>query len=174
MSIRTSSMRGRLAGDNATSALHEHRREQETCQPGHAREHTTFGQQLPHHTAPAGAERGAERDLARPARGPRQQEVRDIGAPDEPDDAHGAHQHPQRRLEVAGQPLLQRNQRHGLQAILGILPRERVANGPHLRLRAREVHACLELPDGLVVVVSCGSCASLVVAHGAQRSVAPG
>ena len=93
---------------------------------------------MPHDTAAAGAERGAERDLARPARGPRQQEVRDIGAPDEPDDAHGAQQHPQRRLEVAGQPLLQRNHRRTLEAVLGILPRERVANGSHLRLRARE------------------------------------
>ena len=88
-------------------------------------------------------------------------------------DAHGAHQHPQRRLDVAGQPLLQRNQGHRLQAVLRILPREAVANGPHLRLRAREVHAGLELPDGVVVVQRCGS-SPLVVRQGAQRSVAPG
>jgi hypothetical protein len=74
--------------------LDEHPREQEARQPGHAREHAVLGEQLPHHTTAACAERGAERDLARPARGPRQQEVRDVGAPNEPDDAHGAHQRP--------------------------------------------------------------------------------
>ena len=109
-----------------------------------ARQHTAFGQQLPHHTAPAGAERGAQRDLARPARGPRQQEVRDIGAPNEPDDADGAHQHPQRRLRLP----VSRSCSGITVAVLrrfSILPRERVANGPHLRLRAREVHVSLEL-----------------------------
>ena len=144
---------GQVGGCQRHHSLDEHRREQEARQPGHAGEHAALGEQLPHHTTAAGAERGAERDLARPARGPRQQEVRDVGAPDEPHDAHGAHQHPQGRLEIAGQPLLQRNQADGLQAIFRILPRERVADGPHLRLCAREVCACFQLPDGVIVVI---------------------
>ena len=85
---------GQVGGCQRDDSLNEHRREQEARQPGHAAEHAVLGEQLPHHAAAAGTERGAERDLARPARGPRQQEVRDVGAPDEPHDAHGAHQRP--------------------------------------------------------------------------------
>ena len=164
---------GQVGGRQRHESPHEHGREQETCQPGHSRQHTTLGEQVPHHTPSAGAERGAERDLARPSCGPREQQVRDVGTRNEPHDAHGGHQHPQGDLETAGEPFLQRNQGDRLLAILRILPRERVANGPHLRLRTREVHASLELSDGLVVVQAAVR-PPLVVSQGAQRSAAPG
>ncbi len=85
---------GQVGGCQRDHSLDEHPREQEARQPGHAREHAVLGEQLPHHTAAAGAERGAECDLARPARSPRHQEIRDVGAPNEPHDTHGAHQRP--------------------------------------------------------------------------------
>ena len=85
---------GQVGGCQRHHSLDEHRREEDARQPGDASEHAVLGEQLPHHTAAAGTERGAERNLARPARGPRQQKVRDVGAPDEPHDAHGAHQRP--------------------------------------------------------------------------------
>ena len=144
---------GTFAGDNATTPCTSSDASRSPASPAPPAS-TQLSVSNCRITPPAGAERGAQRDLARPARGPRQQEVRDIRAPNEPDDADGAHQHPQRRLEAAGEPLLQRNHGRSLEAVLGILPCERVANGPHLRLRAREVRFSLELPDGLVRVVA--------------------
>jgi hypothetical protein len=107
-------MRGRSAGDKTTIASHQQEREEQACEARKPREHAALGEQLNRHAAPTGPERGTQRDLTGPACGSRQQEVRDVGARDEPHDGDGAHQRPQGRLSIARDPLLQRSERHGL------------------------------------------------------------
>ncbi len=87
------------------------------------------------------------------ARRARKQEVRDIGTRNEPQDAHGAHQDPQRHPDIAGEPVLQRNQDHRLHAILGILARKIVTNSSHPGLGAREGDTRFELPSDVVDVI---------------------
>ena len=59
--------------------------------------------------AAAGADGGADRHLAAPADGAGQQQVRDVGAGDEQDEADGADEDPQRAAHVADDLLAQRH-----------------------------------------------------------------
>ena len=61
-------------------------------------QHEAFDQQLPHQPPASRAERRAEADLALTRAGAREQQIGDVGARDEQDDADGAkqHQHPRR------------------------------------------------------------------------------
>ena len=80
-------------------------------QPEHAahrRQHDALGQQLPHDAAAAGADRGADRDLALADGRAHQQQVGDVGARDQQDEGDRAQQHPQRRSDVADDDLLHR------------------------------------------------------------------
>ena len=66
-----------------------------------AREHDAFGQHLRDEPPPAGAERGADRDLLLPRRRPREQQVRQVRAHDQHHHADGAGEHPQRQADPA-------------------------------------------------------------------------
>ena len=74
-------------------------------------EHDAFGEQLANQAPASTAERHANRDFLLPARGANEQQVRDVGARDEQDDADDAKQQPQHRPRRAGEVLLQRRNR---------------------------------------------------------------
>ena len=113
----------------------------------------TFGQQLPHDTAPAGAERGAQRDLVRPARGAREQEVRDVGARDEQHDAARRPSAP--TASPARLPVSRSCSGITVTVFRRFSGYCRARASPMVRIwacaRARSTPR-LELPDGLVVV----------------------
>ena len=75
------------------------------------RQQHAFGQQLADDAAAAGADRGADRDLALPAGGADQQQVGDVGAGDQQHEADRAEQHQQRRPHVPHELSLQRLRR---------------------------------------------------------------
>src|SRR5262245_40083771 len=60
------------------------------------REQNTFGQKLPDQSGPARAQRQPHPDLVGPGGAPRQQQVRDVGAGNQQDDAHDGHENEQR------------------------------------------------------------------------------
>ena len=73
-------------------------------QPEHAagqREQDAFGQQLPDDAAASRADGRADRDLALAARRAHEQQVGDVRARDQQDEADGAEQDPERRPDVA-------------------------------------------------------------------------
>jgi hypothetical protein len=145
---------GQVGRGHRDESTYQDEREYETNCSGDRPEDTTFGQQLLHQTATAGAERSAERNLARPDRCAGEQQVRHVGARNEQHDEHGAHQCPQHHLHVAGQSHVQRDENHRSHVILQIRSREIGANGPHLGLRTRDVHARLEPSDGAVTLMA--------------------
>ena len=164
---------GQVGGRQRHQPLHEQGRERQAEAPGRSAEDGALGQQLPYDTAPAGSERGAQRDLARARRGAGEQQVRDVGARDEQHDAHGAHQAP--TASVRTLPVNRSCsgiEGYGLEAVLRMLSRQAVADGPHLgpgpRERPPRPGACRRR----------GSDAALrfvpLVPSGAQRSVASG
>ena len=67
-------------------------REPEPDRPAHRGQQDTFDEELPDDAPPAGAERDADRDLARAVRGAGQQEIRHVRAGDEQDERDRAHQ----------------------------------------------------------------------------------
>ena len=80
---------------------------------GHAARHRqkhALGQQLPHQTPAAAAERGAHRHLPLPARGSREQQVRDIGARNQQQQADRAKEDPQVLADAARKCLFERQQ----------------------------------------------------------------
>ena len=60
-----------------------------------ARDERAFGEQLPDKDAAAGAERGADGELAPPRCGAREHQARDIATRDQQDQRNGRHQQPQ-------------------------------------------------------------------------------
>ncbi len=68
--------------------------------PAREREDDALRQQLPHQPAAAGADRGAQRNLPLPAGCAHEQQVGDVRARDQEDEADGAEQHVQRRADV--------------------------------------------------------------------------
>jgi hypothetical protein len=65
-------------------------REQEPAAAPDEGQHEVLGQELPHETAAAGAGGRAQRELLLPGRARGQQQVRDVGAGDEQDEADRA------------------------------------------------------------------------------------
>ena len=157
MSTRTSSMRGRFAGDNATSpctSMEASRRPASPATPASTQLSVSSCRTTRARPAPSAARSAISR--VRPAdRASRRFAIlahaMSHTTPTPLISTHNVD------LEIAGQPLLQWNERHGLQAILGILLCESVANGPHLRLRAREVHASFESSRRPGSCAGCGS-----------------
>ena len=140
------SARRRCAGRSRVTArrpLHEQRREQEPRQPAPpASTQLSVSNCRITRTRPApSAARSAISRVLPAARASRRFAM---FARNEPDDADGAHQCPQRRLEAAGEPLLQRNHGRSLEAVLGIFLRARRRWPASAPARA-EVRVSLEL-----------------------------
>jgi hypothetical protein len=77
------------------------------CAADERKQHT-FGQKLTQQPEAAGAEGRTDRELFLPRLGPRQNQVREVGAGDQQNEADRALQHPQRRADGADDITLQR------------------------------------------------------------------
>ena len=93
-STLTAATRGMLAGFHQADEPDAGEREREADGGGHAGQHQALGEQLPHHAESAGAERRTDRDLALPAFGAREQQVRHVRAGDEQQKRDRAEQQP--------------------------------------------------------------------------------
>ncbi len=71
--------------------------------PPREREENALEEELPHEPYAARSERDAERDLAPPRGRAREEEIRDVGAGDEEDDADHPHEHQERGLGSVAQ-----------------------------------------------------------------------
>ena len=98
---------GRLSGLAAIMALQSDDAERRAERAAGQREHDAFGHELAQQPPAAGAKRGADRVLLLPRLGAREQQVGQVGAGDEQDEAHGALQHPQRGADAADDVVLQ-------------------------------------------------------------------
>ena len=86
------------------------RRDQQARGAADQAEQQAFGQHLPQQPTPPGAERRPNRQLALPRGGARQQQVRDVGAGDQQDEAHRAEQDEQRPLDVTDDLFVHRHE----------------------------------------------------------------
>ena len=102
------STRGKSAGNNAGSERWSTSVRARPAMPPVTPSVQTFNQQLPRHARAAGAEGRANRDLARPARGARQLQARDIGGRRQQQQPDGHQQHEQGPPDVGGQRFAER------------------------------------------------------------------
>jgi hypothetical protein len=84
--------------------------DEETQGTANGGEKHAFGQQLSQHTTSCGPERHADGNLARARRGTGEQEVRDVHAPDQQDEANGADEHQQSQPDIADDLVAERDQ----------------------------------------------------------------
>ena len=75
--------------------------EQQPQERAAARQHDALGQQLRQQTAAPGAEGGADRHFLLPCRGPRQEQVGEVGADDQHHHPDRAREHPDREPDAA-------------------------------------------------------------------------
>ena len=120
------------------------------------REEDALGQELLQQPAAARAQRRADRELFLTSEGAREQQVGDVGAGDQQDEADGAEQHQQRTADVADDLLVQRHDAER-QAAIGRIDVRKVApqpggDGVHLGLRGGGAGAGLELGENVVVL----------------------
>ena len=86
------------------------RSDQQACSATDQTEQQAFGQHLAQQSAPSGAERRPNRELALPRGGAGEQQVRDVGAGDQQDEAHRTEQDDQRPLDVTHDLFVHRHQ----------------------------------------------------------------
>ncbi len=114
-------------GQQGQERPHASVRDQRTERRASCAEHATFDEELRCQRPGAGAQCSAHRHFPAPADATREKEMGDVGAGDQQQQAHGAEQHAQRPLNVAGRRVTQRTHRQfGDFPILGVLLRERL------------------------------------------------
>ena len=111
------------------------------------RDDQALGEQLAQQPRTAGAERGANRQLAVARRRARQQQVRDIRARDEQDERDGAEQDEERPAHFANQFHVQRHEPDPDPAVRWILLLQPRRDHVHLRLGGRLPDARLQTSD---------------------------
>jgi hypothetical protein len=93
-------------------------REQRACPPGRQaqpdgagreRQERALGELLPHYATPAGAQRGAQRELPLPHLAAHEEEVGRVRARDEQHQPHDAGEHEERLADVADERVVQRH-----------------------------------------------------------------
>ena len=136
--------RRRRRGDG-DQPLHAPPREEQTGGAAGEREQRAFGQELPHDLAAAGAERGADRDLAPAIGGAREQQAHDVRARDAEHERDGERQDQEHLADVADQILVQRNDRDARPLPLAVLLFELRGDRRHAGLRLRHGDAGLQL-----------------------------
>jgi hypothetical protein len=111
-----------------------------------------LAQHVAHEPPLARAERETNGEFALAARCPHQREVREVGAGDEQQHAHGAEQQKQRLPPIAIPPLVQRHD-HRRQGALGQRPLggDTCGQRRHLGVKRAERRARPETPDDLVI-----------------------
>ena len=114
-----------------------------------AREHEALDHELPDEPPAAGAERGADADLALARAGAREQQVRDVRARDQQHDADRAEQHQHPRLRARADDVIA--QRPHADPVVLVPHRMRLLECRghliHLRLRLRDGDARLQPRD---------------------------
>ena len=80
----------------------------------------SVGQHLAHQPPAAGAERGADGELALPGRGPGEQKVGDVGTGDQEDEGDRPQEHEEGGADTPGHDIVERFDLH---AVAGVLPR---------------------------------------------------
>ena len=139
------------------------------------REDEALGQELPRQPRLAGADRGAHRDLALPALGPREQQVGDVGAGHQQQEEDGAEDEDERAPRAAADLLLDRN-REGLEAHLrpdrrpGASGSPRASSAP--RSRARPSRPRDERRRRVVAVVAVGDLLRVDLQRGSRPATA--
>ena len=103
-------------------------------------EEDALGQELAEEAAPRRAQRETDRDLLLPVGGPRQQQVRDVGAGDEQHEGDRAQEQHQGRAQVADDRVEERLQGHALPGVaVGKLLGQAGGDGLHVGARAVDV-----------------------------------
>ena len=138
------------------------------------RQQHALGHELPEQPPPPRAKRGAERELPVAPFGSGQQQVRQIRARDQQDEADGSLEHPDRAIRAAQHLLLQR-----LHLKEMARPRQRMERDTHalapvlhetfkLRIRSLCAGAVLQTPDDVEVMV-----AAILTVRGIQTERQP-
>ena len=96
------------AGASATNPLNAHDATSRPSTPPADREHRAFGHELPGQLAGARTERLPDRDLLASSCRPREDEMRDVDARDQQEQADAPQQHEHRRRHTADDVVLQR------------------------------------------------------------------
>ena len=139
-------------GSSAISASTPQTASSRPSAPPMIAEDDALGEQLPNQPRPAGAERGANRDLALARRGPRQQQVRDVDTRNQQHEADGAEQQPERLANIAHHRLVQRHRRDAQSFVaVRVLRRELTADRLDLEAHLFGRHTGLGPPDGLQI-----------------------
>ena len=124
--------RGRPSRRPSLKELRAPRRDQQASGAADQAEQQAFGQHLAQQSTPPGAERRSNRQLALPRGGAGEQQVRDVGAGNQQDEAHRTEQDDQRPLDVTHDLFVQRHEADtnpGVRWILFLQPR---GDGVHL------------------------------------------
>ena len=132
----------------------DQRADPEPCQrqsesPANHREQRAFGQQLSNDAASSGAKRRSDRHLFLPVGRPRQQQISDVRAGDQQNEADDSHQYPQRLANVADHEFIKRLRGQSPVAAIRaghILP-QICGYGVQLGLRLPDLDAGLESRD---------------------------
>ena len=95
---------GGFVGQHREDQVERPSRHEQAGEAADHRQHHRLGQQLADQLPAVGADRQADRHLARPRRRPRQQQVGDVRAGDEQDQAGDRQQQQQRRRGLRGPP----------------------------------------------------------------------
>ena len=82
-------------------------------------ERRALGEHLPHEPPAIGADRGSQRQLAKTAGTSSEQQIGDVRAGDEQDEAHRSRKEQERRPRVAHHRLEQRRNNHALVGVVG-------------------------------------------------------
>ena len=143
-----------FVGDRPWRHEREQRRETDVGERGaqrssSERENQAFREQLPDETAPACAERDAHRHFALPDSGPRQQQVRDVGARDQQQQGDGAEEHPDVARDRARERLLEGQQADAplLGELRGLALPQVSDDRPEIGLRLRVADAGLQTSE---------------------------
>ena len=116
--------------------------------PPSRRQDQALGEQLPRDPSAAGTERRANRQFAAAGRGPRQQQVGDVGAADEQHEAdHAQEQHRGHAQVAADDGLAHRHHFHAATTVLGHRARQFRGHGRHLGAGAGDGRAGGDPPD---------------------------
>ena len=118
--------------------------------PADERQQQAFGHELPDDAPPVRAERRPDRQLTRPHRGPRQQQVGDVGAADQQHEADDAEEEERRPAQLgADHGVVQRleRRRRGRAFVFGNSRASPAGDAGHVGVRLLERHAGLQASD---------------------------
>ena len=133
--------------------LHPRGADDHTHDTAAQREHERLGEKLPHESATAGAEGETQRQLALTRCHPGDEQVHDIGAPDEQQTSRRGEQQHQRRTHVADDLLAQRYEvRVEHPRLVAVQLLETLGDRARLPARLGQRHPVAQAPDDLPIM----------------------